>query len=68
MWETHLSIVDWVDFKIQTLQEILKTRNPLLEEHCSFLEVIHLFQEVGCARNKPSADMVPLQDAYSQVT
>ena len=25
-------------------REILKIRNPLLEEHCSFLEVIHLFQ------------------------
>ena len=24
--------------------EILKIRNPLLEEHCAFLEVIHLFQ------------------------
>ena len=25
-------------------REILKIRNPLLEEHCVFLEVIHLFQ------------------------
>ena len=24
----------------------------LLEEHCAFLEVIHLFQKVGCVRNK----------------
>ena len=32
--------------------EILKIQNPLLEEHCAFLEVIHLFQQVGCVRNK----------------
>ena len=32
--------------------EILKIRNPLLEEHYAFLEVIRLFQEVGCVRNK----------------
>ena len=25
-------------------QEILRIQNPLLEEHCAFLEVIHLFQ------------------------
>ena len=35
---------DWDCFKIQTSQEILKIQNPLLEEHCAFLEVIHLFQ------------------------
>ena len=35
---------DWDCFKIMTLQEILKIQNPLLEEHCAFLEVIHLFQ------------------------
>ena len=28
----------------QILLEILKIRNPLLEEHCAFSEVIHLFQ------------------------
>ena len=26
------------------LREILRIQNPLLEEHCAFLEVIHLFQ------------------------
>ena len=31
-------------FKTLTSREILKIRNPLLEEHCAFLEVIHLFQ------------------------
>ena len=35
---------DWDCFKTLTLREILKIRNPLLEEHCAFLEVIHLFQ------------------------
>ena len=29
----------------------MKIRNPLLEEHCAYSEVIHLFQQVGCARN-----------------
>ena len=27
-------------------------QNPLLEELCAFSDVIHLFQEVGCVRNK----------------
>ena len=35
----------WDCFKILTSQEILKIQNPLLEEHCAFLEVIHLFQK-----------------------
>ena len=30
----------------------LEDSKSLLEEHCAFLEVIHLFQSVGCARNK----------------
>ena len=34
------------------LQEILRTRNLLRVEHCPFLEVIHLFQSVGCVGNK----------------
>ena len=35
---------DWDCFKTLTFREILKIQNPLLEEHCAFLEVIHLFQ------------------------
>ena len=35
---------DWDCFKIQTLREILKIQNPLLEEHCAFSAVTHLFQ------------------------
>ena len=42
----------WDCFKTPILQEILRTQNPLLEEHYVFLEVIHLFQEVGCVRTK----------------
>ena len=30
----------------------LKIQIPLLVEHCAFSEVIHLFHQVGCARNK----------------
>ena len=43
---------DWDYFKTLISREILKNRNPLLKEHCVFSEVIHLFQQVGCARNK----------------
>ena len=52
MWEILLSNPDWDCFKILTLREILKIQNPLLEEHYVFLEATHLFQLVGCARNK----------------
>ena len=52
MLETLLNNEDWNCFKTLTSQEILKIRNPLLEEHCAFLEVIRLFRSVGCARNK----------------
>ena len=44
MWEILLSNAGWDCFKIPTLQEILRTQNPLLEEHCALLDVIHLFQ------------------------
>ena len=35
-----------------TSREILKIQNPLQGEHYVFLEVIHLFQQAGSARNK----------------
>ena len=35
---------DWDCFKTLTSREILRIRNPLLEEYCAFLEVIHLVQ------------------------
>ena len=44
MWVTLPNNGDWDCFKTLTSQEILKIQNPLLEEHCAFLEVIHLFQ------------------------
>ena len=40
MWAILLNNAGWDFFKIPTLQEILRTQNPLLEEHCAFLEVI----------------------------
>ena len=39
-------------FNTLILREILKIQNPLRGEHYAILEVIHLFQSVGCARNK----------------
>ena len=44
MWVILPNNADWACFKTVTLQETLKIQNPLLEEHCAFLEVIHLFQ------------------------
>ena len=44
MFETLQNNADWDWFKTPILHEILRTQNPLLEEHCAFLEVIHLFQ------------------------
>ena len=43
---------DWDCFKTLISGEILKIRNPLLEEHYAFSEVEHSFPLVGCARNK----------------
>ena len=44
MWVIPPNNADWDYFKILTSQEILKIENPLLEEHCAFMEVILLFQ------------------------
>ena len=52
MWVILQNSAGWDCFKTPILQEILRTQNPLLEEHYVFLDVIHLFQEVGCVRNK----------------
>ena len=43
MWEILPNNADWDCFKTLTSREILKIRNPLLEEHCAFWEVIHTF-------------------------
>ena len=58
MWAT-LNIVDGGHFKIQNLQEILKTQNPHQAESCAFLEVEHLYQSVGCARSKRQCRTAP---------
>ena len=39
-------------FKTPILQDILRIQNVHRVEHYAFLEVIHLFQSVGCVRNK----------------
>ena len=44
MWVILPNNADWDCFKTLISREILKIRNPLLEEHCAFSEVIHLFQ------------------------
>ena len=41
MWVILQNNAGWDCFKTPILQEILRTPNPLLEEHCAFLEVIH---------------------------
>ena len=46
MWETMRNNADWDCLKTPILQEILRTHNPLLEEHYAFSE------SVGCVRNK----------------
>ena len=52
MWETLLSNADWDCFRTLILQEIFRIQNLHQVELCAFLEVIHLFQSVVCARNK----------------
>ena len=52
IWEILPNNADWDCFKTLTSREILKIQNPLLEEHCAFLEVIHLFQQVGCFKKQ----------------
>ena len=52
MWVILLNNADWDCFKSLISREILKIQNPLRAEHYAFLKVIHLFQQVGCARKK----------------
>ena len=42
-WVILQNNADWDCFKTLILREILRIQNPLLEEHCAFLEVIRLF-------------------------
>ena len=52
LWIILQNNAGWDCFNTPILREILRTQYLLLVEHCAFLEVIHLFQQVGCARNK----------------
>ena len=52
MWETLPNNADWYCFKTPILQEILRILNLHQVEHFASLEVIRLFQSVGCVRNK----------------
>ena len=52
MWETLPNNADWDCFKTPILQEIMRIQNLHQVEHCAFLEVIRLFQSVGCVRIK----------------
>ena len=52
MWVILPNNADWDCFKTLTLREILRIQNPLRGEHVHILEVIRLFQSVGCVRNK----------------
>ena len=52
MWVILQNIAGLDCSKTPILQEILRIQNQHHEEHCAFLEVIHLFQSVGCVRNK----------------
>ena len=51
MWVILPNNAGWDCFKTPILREILRIRNLLRVEHCAFLEVIRLFQSVGCVRN-----------------
>ena len=52
VWVILQNNADWDCFRTPILQGILRTQNLLRVEHCAFFEVIHLYQSVGCARNK----------------
>ena len=49
MWVILLNNADWDCFKTLTSREILKIQNPLLEEHCAFLEV-GTFVPISCKK------------------
>ena len=59
LWVTLPSNADWDCFNTLILREISRIQNPLLQEHCAFLEVRHLFQKFGFARNKLQFHTVP---------
>ena len=53
MWDTRHSIASFFFFfKTPTLLVISKTQSQLQDVSCAFLEVKHLYQWAGCARNR----------------
>ena len=52
MWETRVSIVDWVYFRTQILLATLRTRNQLREESYVSSDAERLSPSVGCAISK----------------
>ena len=56
MWETRLSIVDWVCSKAQILLVTLRTQNQPREESNVSLEVEHLFLLVGTSVSHSSTE------------
>ena len=66
MLEILQNNADWDCFKIPILQEILRIQNLHQVEHCTFLEVIQLFQSVGCKKqtsvshSPTESDIIPL--------
>ena len=51
MWETLPNNADW-DFQDSDFAGDLEDSNVHQVERCAFLEVIHLFQSVGCVGNE----------------
>ena len=54
MWVILQNNADWDCFKTPVLQQILRIQDPLLEEHCAFLEVIRLFQLSSMCKKQTS--------------
>ena len=63
MWEILPNNADWDCFKTLTLRVILRIQNPLLEEHCAFLEVIRLIQsekQTSVSHSSTESDIISL--------
>ena len=64
MWETLPNNAGWDCFKTPMLQGILRIQHLHQVEHCAFLEVVRLFQSVGCLRNKLQIRTVQQNQKY----
>ena len=54
MWVKLPNNADWDCFKTLISREILKIRDPLLEEHCAFLEAIHFVPKSWMCKKQTS--------------